>query len=187
MIYCRAQIALWGILIFGFSQSLLAQSVESHPSSSASASRSASMSITAAEAASEVSSADAAAALSNNKLQPKTVEKNLIPGIYKPERESYVATIELLHLAWPNLMDKPNDKTGARLALGIARPHYGFKKELSMAGSLDLKIEGIFHGVLNSARVTLIYDMHRALKGNDTRMNILVDRVTFKVGIPVGR
>jgi hypothetical protein len=165
----------------------MAQSVDSKHPGSASSTRSAVMSITEAEVAAISSTADIAASSSKEILRPKAVEKTLIPDIYKPERESYVATIELLHLSWPNLMDRPNDKSGARLALGVTRPHYGFKKELSMAGSLDLKIEGIFHGILNSARVTLLYDMRKALKGNDTRMNILIDRVTFKVGIPVGR
>jgi hypothetical protein len=119
-------------------------------------------------------------------IRPKGVAEALIPDIYKPEQERYIATLEIVHLSWPRLMGGSTDQAGARLSLGVTRPHYSYKKELRMIGNLDLKIEGIYHKILNSARLTLVYDMRRSLKKNDTRMCVLVDKVVFKVGVPVG-
>jgi hypothetical protein len=120
-------------------------------------------------------------------FKPRAAQAGLSSDIYKPESEHYAATIEIIHLSWPRLLDGRSDNLGARLSLGISSPHYSIKEELRMMGSVDFKIEGIYHGLINSARLTLVYDMRRSLKGNDTRMSLTVNRVVFKVGVPVGR
>ena len=139
-----------------------------------------------AEQAAQITAIESSVQNSKGNLMPQNIEQALLPDIYKPEKESYVATIELAHLSWPKITNGTADRAGARLALGIARPQYTFRKELRMTGSLDLKIEGIFHGVLNSARVTVLYDMRRSLKRNDMRMKIAIDRLAVRIGLPFG-
>ncbi len=110
-----------------------------------------------------------------------------VPEIYKPFREKYYKTVELVQISWPRLIGGTNGKFGGRLALGLNRPHYRIKKELGVYGNLDLKIDGIIDGIINSARINVVYDLRRPYTENDTRVKIFVDRISFKVGIPVGR
>ncbi|HBC45477.1 MAG TPA: hypothetical protein DCZ43_00375 [candidate division Zixibacteria bacterium] len=163
-----------------------AQTTDSRHFISVSGTKSSARTLSEAEQATAVDASDNYIESQTESIRPKAVAEALIPDIYKPEREKYIATLEIVHLAWPRLMGGSTDQAGARLSLGVTRPHYSYKKELRMMGNLDLKIESIYHKILNSARLTLVYDMRRSLKKNDTRMRVLVDKVVFKVGVPVG-
>ena len=163
-----------------------AQIMDSHRYIGVSETKGPSRTLSEAEQAIAVDASDEYIETQTESIRPKTVAQALIPDIYKPEREGYVATLEIIHLSWPRLMGGSTDNAGARFSLGVTRPYYSYKKELRMMGNLDLKIEGIYHKVLNSARLTLVYDMRRSLKKNDTRMRVFVDKVVFKVGLPVG-
>jgi hypothetical protein len=177
--------ALLGLMVIGSLAS--AQIAESLHPNSVSAIKSSSRTLLQAEQATAVDESENYFESQTESIKPQAVTEALIPDIYKPERERYAATLEIIHLSWPLLMGGSDDKAGARLSLGVARPYYSYKKELRMMGNLDLQIEGIYHRILNSARLTLVYDMRRSLKGNDTIMRLFVDKVVFKVGIPVGR
>jgi hypothetical protein len=116
-----------------------------------------------------------------------TSAEAFIPDIYKPFREKYYKTVELVQISWPRLIGGTNGKFGGRLAIGLNRPHYRIKKELGVYGNLDLKIDGVIDGIINSARINVVYDLRRPYTENDTKVKIFVDRISFKVGIPVGR
>jgi hypothetical protein len=177
--------AFRGLIILGVAVPLFAQ--DKATQNSASTSRSTIGALTNQTAIQAVAISEISSIPPAEPFGPGIFSNVINPSIYKPEKEIYAVTIELAHLSWPRLIGRSNDVIGARLALGLNRPRYGFRKELSMAGNLDLKIEGIIHGVLNSACITLAYNMRRSLKKNDTRMRVLVDKVVFMVGIPVGR
>jgi hypothetical protein len=176
--------AICVLLIFGLTGLGSAQNTESVQPVSSVKSSGSDISIRQAEQVA-ASAADATEGKPEQSFMAST--QAFVPDIYKPFREKYYKTVELVQISWPRLIGGTHGKFGGRLALGLNRPHYSVKKELGVFGNLDLKIDGVIDGIINSARVNVVYDLRRPYAANDTKVKIFVDRISFKVGIPVGR
>ncbi len=138
------------------------------------------------------SGANSAKGISDGSIEAKrealaTTTQEFVPDIYKPFKESYYKTVEIIQLSWPLLVDGTDGRFGGRLAVGLNHPSYTFKKELSLVGTLDLNIDGVIGGVVSSARITISYNFRRPYTSNDTQMHVNVNNVSFKVGIPIGK
>jgi hypothetical protein len=180
--YC----AIYGFNVFALTAPGSAQSTDYNPVSSAVKSPASNISISQAEqvAANAIDGADNK---QEQSLARTTSAEALVPDIYKPFKERYYKTVELFQISWPRLVSGTSGRFGGRLAIGLNRPHYKLKKELGVYGNLDLKIDGVFDGIINSARITIVYDLRRPYEVNDTRVKVFVDRVSFRMGIPIGK
>jgi hypothetical protein len=163
-----------------------AQTADNCPTTSAVRSTGSDISIRQAEQVA-ATAVDGAATKPEQAFSRTSSTEAFVPDIYKPFKERYYKTVELVQISWPHLIGGTNGKFGGRLALGLNRPHYRLKKELGVYGNLDLNIDGIFDGIINSARITVVYDLRRPYYADDTKVRIFVDRISFKMGIPIGR
>jgi hypothetical protein len=109
---------------------------------------------------------------------------DLIPESSFPLKENYAVVIELAHLSWPANASSKSENFGGRLAVGFNRPDYSIKGQIRIIGSFDLRLDGNIIGLKNSARVTVKYNFARSFTSRKSEMNLLVDKLTFKVDIP---
>ena len=101
-----------------------------------------------------------------------------------PTKRVYYTTIELLRISWPVMMSQHRDDFGSKLIIGLNKPYYRLKKDIRVIGSFDLKMDNIIFGLINSAKVTLRYDLKRPHHQGKSQVKFLVDSIAFKVGIP---
>jgi len=111
-------------------------------------------------------------------------EISLDSDIPLPTKRVYYTTIELVKISWPEMMSQHGDNFGSKLIIGLNKPYYRLKKDMRVIGSFDLKMDNIFFGLVNSAKITLKYDLKKPHHQGKSQVKFLVDGITFKVGIP---
>jgi hypothetical protein len=107
-----------------------------------------------------------------------------IPDYPVPTRKTYYQTVQLLKISWPDWRRHDQDVFASKLIVGLNKPLYRLKKDIRVLGSFDLKLENIILGFFNSANVTLKYDLKKLHRDERSEIKILVEKVTFKIGIP---
>jgi hypothetical protein len=109
-----------------------------------------------------------------------------IPEFSLPAKDVYYTTIELARFSWPDETDKSDDDFGGKLTIGLNKPYYRLKKDIRVVGNFDFKIENIIMGLLSSAKITMKYDLQKRRAEKRSRVKLLMDKITFKIGIPFG-
>jgi hypothetical protein len=102
-----------------------------------------------------------------------------------PSKRTYYTTIELMTISWPEMMSQQGDDFGSKLIIGLNKPYYRLKKDIRVLGSFDLKLDNIFFGLTNSARITLKYDLKKPSHQGKSQAKVNIDGFAFKIGIPI--